>query len=152
MFRVIPPYGRGAVARAEHWEHTEMLKTWTRVFAVLLCLAACAPIPVADPQNVRIDGTAGMSVIYLVRSVPDHSYVGASVYLDDQWIGATRPGTFFRLEVPAGRHRFTGDGIDQGTITLDTQADRVYFVEMRAYGIGRDFPYSNSQYSVIHQA
>ena len=129
-----------------------MLKTWTGVFAVLLSLAACAPIPVVDPQSVRVEGTPGMSVIYLVRSMPDHSPAGASVYLDDRWIGATRLGTFFRLEVPAGRHRFTGDAIDQGTITLDTQADHVYFVEMRVFGIGRDFPYSNSQYTIIPEA
>lgn len=109
-----------------------MLKTWMGALVVLLSLDACAPMPAADPQSVRIENAPGMSVIYLVRSKKDWGETPVPVYIDDRWLGATHAGTYYRIEVPAGRHRITGFAIDNGTITLDTQANGVYFVEQNA--------------------
>ena len=116
-----------------------MLKTWTRIIALLALLAACAPLqPTArDTGAVRIEGTPGMAVIYLVRTSPDISYLAAPVVLDDRLIGPTYAGTYDRLEVPAGRHRLTGYAQDSGSLTLDVQADRVYFVHHTVAGSWR---------------
>ena len=59
-----------------------MLKTLTGVFVLIAALAGCAPMQTADPQSVRIEGTPGMSVIYLMRSNPDWSYIPTQVYID----------------------------------------------------------------------
>lgn len=128
-----------------------MFKTSIVLLAALL-LTACAPLPRADPQSVRIEGTPGMSVIYLVRTNPDLSYVPAQIALDERMLGVTHAGTYFRLEVPAGRHRISGFGVDGGTITFDTQPDRVYFIRQTVAGIGRSPTSLTSFYSLIDEA
>jgi hypothetical protein len=129
-----------------------MLKNWAGVFAVLLSLAACAPMPVAEPQNVRIESAPGMSVIYLVRSKIDWGATPVMVYLDERWIGATHAGTYYRIEVPAGRHRITGYALDNGTITLDTEANRVYFVEQNTRSFYSRQIMGNSSYMIVDEA
>ena len=116
-----------------------MLKTWMGILAAGAFLAGCAgfgPSP-QDAQAVRIENTPGVAVIYLVRTNPDLSYVPATVTLDDRLVGTTYAGTHYRLEVPAGRHRLSGYGRDNGGITLDVQADRVYFVHQTVAGTWR---------------
>jgi hypothetical protein len=44
-------------------------------------------------------------------------------------------GVYYRIELPPGRHRFAGYAFDQGNITVDTQADKVYFVEQHVQGM-----------------
>jgi hypothetical protein len=128
------------------------IKARIALLAALVVIAACAPLPTADPQAVRIEGTPGMSVIYLVRTNPDLSYVPAQIALDDRMLGVTYAGTYFRLEVPAGRHRISGFGVDGGTITIDTQADRIYFIRQTVAGSWRSPTSLSSFYSVIDEA
>lgn len=121
-----------------------MSKTWIGI-ALLALLGACAPLSPAphEAQAVKIEGTPGMGVIYLFRPRPDLSYLPASVVLDDQVIGSTHAGTYYRLEVPAGRHRLRGYAQDTGAITVDVQADRVYFIRHSVSGSWRATnPYS----------
>src|SRR5688572_4208762 len=108
-----------------------MLKTWTGFLAVLALLTGCAPLAPAarDTAAVQIQGTPGVAVIYLVRTSPDVSYLAAPVVLDERVIGPTYAGTYYRLEVPAGRHRLSGYAQDSGALTVDVQADRVYFIQ-----------------------
>jgi hypothetical protein len=97
----------------------------------------------AAPQ---IQSTPGKAVIYIVRSRPDLSYLTAPLTLDERMIGATHAGTYMRLEVAPGRHRITGYAQDSGAITVDTQADRVYFVQHRVAGSWRSTnPFSHFQ-------
>lgn len=115
-----------------------MLKTWIGILAVLASLAACAPLPTApEAQAIRIEGTPGMAVIYLVRTRPDVSYLTAQVAVDDRMVGATFAGTYIRIEVPAGRRHLSGTGQDNGALKLDVQADRVYFVQHTVIGSWR---------------
>src|SRR5688572_26693265 len=116
-----------------------MLKTWIGTFALVCLLAGCASMgPSAqDTQAVRIEGTPGMAVIYLVRTHPDLSYLTTPVVLNDRMIGSTYAGTYYRLEVPTGRHLLSGYAQDAGAITLDVQADRVYFVQHTVSGSWR---------------
>ena len=132
-----------------------MLKIWTGVLVLIAALAGCAVThtpTTADMQAVRIEGTPGMSVIYLVRGNPDWSYVPSQVYIGDRLLGTTHAGTYYRIEVPAGRHRFAGFGVDGGTITLDTQANGVYFVQQRVAGTWRSPTSYTSSYTIIDEA
>ena len=115
------------------------MKTWKAIVAVLALLAGCASMgPSAqEAQAVRIEGTPGMAVIYLVRTDPDVSYLTAPVVLDDRMIGSTHAGTYYRLEVPAGRHVLSGYAQDAGSLALDLQANRIYFVQHTVSGSWR---------------
>lgn len=115
-----------------------MFKRLSAILLVVLSLGACAVSPTAQQtQAVRIQGTPGVAVVYLVRSNPDLSYLPASVSVDGRLIGTTYAGTYLRMEVPAGRHRLTGYGVDSGVIDLDVQSDRVYFVHQTVAGSWR---------------
>ena len=130
-----------------------MLKTWTTLLVVATLLIGCAsmsPSP-RDTQAVRIEGTPGVAVIYIVRTNPDLSYVPAQIAINDQLLGTTHAGTYFRVEVPPGRHRIRGYGVDSGTITLDAQADRVYFVHQTVAGSWRSPTSLTSFYRLIDE-
>jgi hypothetical protein len=115
-----------------------MYKSLIAVLVVVVSLAACAVGPTTQQtQAVPIKGTPGVAVVYLVRSNPDLSYLPATVTLDGQLVATTYAGTYLRMEVPAGRHRLSGYGIDSGAINLDVQGDRVYFVHQTVAGSWR---------------
>lgn len=128
-----------------------MLKTWFSITAIITALAGCAAPAPQGGQSVRIEGTPGMAVIYLVRARPDWSNVNASVYIDDRLLGSTHAGTYFRIEVPAGRHRISGFGVDGGNISLDTQAGGIYFVQQRVASSARSPTSLTSSYQVIDE-
>ena len=110
-------------------------------------LSACVQLP-PSPQDIqakRFETAPGRAVIYLVRTYPDLGDVPAPLWLDNQVMGATYMGTYFRWEVAPGRHQIAGYGADHGTITLDTQADRVYYVQQ----VVRGGPRANSPYSTF---
>ena len=116
-----------------------MLKTWIGLFTALVLLAACAPMAPAPGSEAapQVQGAPGKAVIYLVRARPDISYLTATLTLDDQLIGSTHAGTYMRLEVTPGRHQISGYGQDNGSIALDVQADRIYFVQHSVSGSWR---------------
>jgi hypothetical protein len=68
-------------------------------------------------------------VIYLVRNDPDISREVGTVMLDDQMMGSTYPGTYFRWVVEPGRHQIRGYAGDAGSMTIDVGADRMYFIQ-----------------------
>lgn len=130
-----------------------MLKI-SAVVALLGALAGCAsfsPNPEAM-QAVNIQGTPGKAVIYVVRGNPDLSIVAAQIALDGELLGTSYAGTYFRVEVPAGRHRLSGYGVDNGNISLDVQADRIYFVQQYVTGIRRSPTSLSSSYKIIDEA
>ena len=116
-----------------------MAKNLIGTLVLLALLAGCASMgPGAqDTQAVRIEGTPGKAVIYLVRTHPDLSYLTAQVTIGDTLIGSTYAGTYYRVEVPAGRHKLSGTVQDNGSLTIDVQADRVYFVQHSVSGSWR---------------
>lgn len=121
---------------------------------LVIALAGCAslsPSPQAM-QAVDIQGTPGKAVIYVVRGNPDLSIVAAQIALDGEMLGTSYAGTYFRIEVPAGRHRLSGYGVDGGNISLDVQADRVYFVQQYVTGIRRSPTSLSSSYKIIDEA
>ena len=49
--------------------------------------------------------------------------------LDDNMMGSTYPGTYFRWVVEPGRHQIRGYAGDNGSITVDVTPDRMYFIQ-----------------------
>lgn len=115
-----------------------MLKKLIPVLLVLF-VTGCAQLGTtpAERQAVRIEGTPGVAVVYVIRSNPDVSYLTAPLVVNDRMVGSTYAGTYMRLEVPAGRVHISGYAGDNGSITLDVQADRVYFVQHAVSGSWR---------------
>jgi hypothetical protein len=102
-----------------------------RLLVLLVMLAGCAPLP-PSPQDIeakRFEHVPGKAVIYLVRNDPDLSREVATVMLDDRMMGSTYPGTYFRWVVEPGRHQIRGFAGDNGSMTIDVAADRMYFVQ-----------------------
>ena len=111
----------------------------------VLFLAGCAPLP-PSPQDLeakRFEAVSGKAVIYLVRDMPDISREVASVMLDDNLMGSTYPGTYFRWVVAPGRHQIRGFAGDAGAITLDVAPGAIYYVQQsftRGFtGFGQSF-------------
>jgi hypothetical protein len=105
--------------------------TMFRLLLVAFALAGCAPLPPspADIEAKRFEYVPGKAVIYVVRSDPDISREVATLMLDDNMMGSTYPGTFFRWVVEPGRHQIRGYAGDAGSFTLDTGPDRMYFIQ-----------------------
>lgn len=114
-----------------------MSKIWIGILALAALVAGCAPLSPSPGQTVRIEGTPGMAVVYLVRTNPDLSYLTAAVMVGDRMLGATYAGTYMRIELPAGRHRLSGYAGDNGALAIDVQANQVYFVQHSVSGSWR---------------
>jgi hypothetical protein len=111
---------------------------------LILPLAGCAPLPPspADIQAKRFEHVPGKAVIYLVRDDPDISREVSTVMLDDNMMGSTYPGTYFRWVVEPGRHQIRGYAGDNGSFTLDAAPDRMYFIQQsvsRMFGFAQSF-------------
>ena len=98
-----------------------------------LLVAGCTQLPLTpqDLQARKFEAVPGMSVIYLVRDYPDFSEVQTTVYLGEDIILKTYPGTYYRWEVPPGEHRIRGAAFDTGAIRLTTAPGGLYFVQQR---------------------
>ena len=102
-----------------------------RLLLVAFVLAGCAPLPPspADLEAKRFEPVPGKAVIYVVRSDPDISREVSTLMLDDNMMGSTYPGTYFRWVVEPGRHQIRGYAGDAGTFTIDAAPDRMYFIQ-----------------------
>jgi hypothetical protein len=116
-----------------------------RILMLVVVLAGCAPLP-PSPQDLeakRFELVPGKAVIYVVRDYPDVSREAATLMLDDNMMGSTYPGTYFRWVVEPGRHRIRGFAGDAGSITIDVAPDRMYFIQQtytRGFtGFGQSF-------------
>lgn len=101
-----------------------------RILVLALLLAACAQLPPSpeDVQAKKFDSVPGKSVIYLVRSPLDSSE-SSGLILNDRMLLTTFPSSYQRLEVEPGTHRIAGFGFATESVTLTTQAGKVYFLE-----------------------
>jgi hypothetical protein len=102
-----------------------------RVLLLAFVLAGCAPLP-PSPQDLeakRFEPVAGKAVIYLIREYPDVSRDAGTVMLDDNMMGSSYPGTYFRWVVEPGRHQIRGFAGDAGAMAIDVLPDRIYYVQ-----------------------
>jgi hypothetical protein len=110
---------------------------WQRlsIAGLLVALSACAPLPPlpGDAAAKRFEPVADRAVIYVVRHPLELDFV-APVLLDDQSIGSTYRGTYIRVVVPGGMHRFAGMAADSGAIRLKAEPGQIYFINHSTFG------------------
>lgn len=119
-----------------------------RALIFALVLAGCAPLP-PSPQDIeakRFEQVPGKAVIYLFREYPDITYDVATVMLDDQMMGSTYAGTYFRWVVDPGRHQIRGYAGDNGQIVIDVAPDRMYFIQQ---SVTRTFGFAQSWFRPV---
>ena len=106
---------------------------WRALLLVSILLAGCVQLPPTpqDLQAKKFEALPGKAVIYVVRDHPDFIDAGATINLGDTGVITTYPGTYYRWEVPPGAHRISGYAADSGSITVVTEAGRIYFVQQR---------------------
>jgi hypothetical protein len=116
---------------------------WLAAIAGALLLAACASTPQAsheaDRQAKAFQTHPNASTIYVYRSEFDSLDEHSVLYMDGRLIGATVPGTFFRIDAVPGRHVLHGTGVDNGEMTVDTMAGELYFVSLKVIGSHSNF-------------
>jgi len=105
------------------------------IAGLLFALSACAPMPPlpGDAAAKRFETVPDRAVIYLVRHPVEREFV-ASVMLNDQPIGVTYKGTFIRMVVPGGMYRIAGMAGDSGSIRVQAEQGKIYFVDHRTMG------------------
>lgn len=117
---------------------------------IALGLAGCVQLPLTpeDLEARKFEAVPGKAVIYVVRDYLDFSNEQAPIYIGENLLPATYPGTYFRLVVPAGKHTIVGYGQDSGTITVEVQQGRIYFVQQRVTHLG----VTNSGFALVSEA
>ena len=111
----------------------KILARMSRAFVPAILLAGCAPLPLTpeDLEARKFETVPGKAVIYVVRDTLDYSDVQAQIRIGENLLLKTYPGTYYRWELPAGRHTIAGYGEDSGTITVVAEQGRIYFVQQR---------------------
>lgn len=110
-----------------------MLRLCSALLAVFALLGGCVtPLP-PSPREVEArrfgPPPPGQAAVYLVRDLHDGSREASTVVLDDQVMGSTFPGTFFRWELAPGAHRIRGFAGDAGSLTIHVAPGGLYFVQ-----------------------
>lgn len=103
---------------------------------LLAALGGCVSVPQASPDR---DAEArqyithpGFSTLYVYRNdSPAGLEADDSVlYVNGRLIGATLPGTYFRIDLRPGEHLLHGYAHDQGRIRVSTPAGEITFVSL----------------------
>jgi hypothetical protein len=104
------------------------------VLLAVACLAGCASTPQAsserDAEAKQFITHPATAAIYVYRSARDRWDEESVLYVDHRLIGATLPGTFFRIDVNPGTRRLQGITYDQGVLDIEVRPGEVYFVAL----------------------
>lgn len=123
-----------------------ILKTLPLFVLLLAVLGGCASTPQAsrqrDAQAKQFISHPATSAIYVYRTDTYVEEADTTLYIDGRLIGSTLQRSFFRVDVNPGVHRLNGMGPDQGSLTIETRPDQVYYVELSVLG-------GDSHFSVV---
>jgi hypothetical protein len=106
------------------------------VAIALVLFGGCAPLPLSpeDLQARKFESVPDKAVIYIVRNSPDITSFAGTIWLGETAMITTHPGTYYRWEVAPGTHRISGFARDNASITLRTEAGKIYFVQHSVSG------------------
>ena len=116
------------------------LRTARLALAVsLLALAGCASTPQATPERdaeakrfISYPETAGIYIYrpdFLTADMDD-----SDLHVDDRLIGATLPGSFFRVDVQPGTHVVRSSASGASEIRIVSRPGELYFVSLGVSG------------------
>ena len=112
-----------------------------KMFLIALLLAGCAQIP-PTPQDIqakKFESLPDKAVIYIVRT-PMDSRQASGLMLDDVGPVGTLPRSYYRWEVVPGTHRIAEFAPFNGSVTVQAEAGKIYFVEYTVIGDGFPTP------------
>lgn len=99
---------------------------------VLLALAGCATVPMANVANdtaaKRFAPTEGQAVVYIYRNETLGAAIKMEVAVDRKPVGQTAAHTYFRLVLPPGRHVIVSQGDTEKALVFEAKPDQVYYV------------------------
>jgi len=110
------------------------------VACLLMALGGCAAVPEAvparDAEAKRFETRPGAATLYVYRndSTGNAWREDSVLYVGDRLLGATLPGTYFRIDLLAGRHELLGYGHDQGSLRIQTRDGEAQFVALNVVG------------------
>jgi hypothetical protein len=110
---------------------------WIVLACILLC-GACASTPQATPERdaeaKEFEPVTRDAVIYVYRPGSALGSPETTLWIDRRLVGASLPGTYFRVIVLPGRNVIDTSPPDTGGMEIDTRGNDVTFVEMRTLG------------------
>jgi hypothetical protein len=108
--------------------------------SLIVALGGCASVPEATPERDAVakqfEIRPGGAALYVFRN----DFPGAMaqedsvLYVDDRLIGATLPGTFFRIDLAPGTHELHGYGYDRGNLRVRARDGEARFVALNVIG------------------
>lgn len=107
---------------------------------LLIAVGGCASVPEAAPERdagaKQFETRPGAATLYVFRNdFPSTLRQEDSVlYVDDRLIGATLPGTFFRIDLLPGTHQLHGYGYDRGSLKIRARDGEAHFVALNVIG------------------
>ncbi len=107
---------------------------------LIIALGGCASVPEAAPQRdaeaKQFETRPGAAALYVFRN--DFRSTAALeesvLYVGDRLVGATLPGTFFRVDLLPGAHELHGYGYDAGNLRIRARDGEAYFVALNVVG------------------
>lgn len=113
---------------------------------IMAFLTGCASTPQAssdrDREAKQFRTHPNAASVYVYRSALDRLEDLAVLYVDGRIVGETLPGTYFRVDLPPGKHVLHGIASDIGRLTVDVRPGELYFVQLHVVG-------SQSQYRLV---
>lgn len=106
-----------------------------RGLLIAVLLAGCASTPQAsrerDAEAKQFVSHPATAAVYVYRS--DWSAMGEDsvLYVDRRLLGATLPGTYFRVDLQPGKHVLSGFAYDAGQLAIDVRPGEIYFVLLK---------------------
>jgi len=121
-----------------------------RMLLIALLLAGCVTQPPHpdEAEAKQFRPVAGKAVIYVYREYQDFGRQATPVHFDDLFSGTTYPGTFFRWVVEPGEHRIDGFGPDTGSIRLNVEAGKIYYVRHSTWAM---FSFTSSVFQLVNE-
>ena len=100
-----------------------------------LALGGCASTPQATPQRdaetKRFVAEPGFAAIYIYRpDVVTLELDDSVLYVDERMLGATLPGTFFRVDVQPGKYIVSSSAAGSTRLDVDARPGELYFVQL----------------------
>jgi hypothetical protein len=103
--------------------------------AAVIALSGCASVPHAtderDLEAKRFLARPEAATVYVYR--PDFTAREGDesvLFVNDRIIGATLPGTYFRVDLRAGPHFLHGYAYDQGRLKVEPRYGEIVFVSL----------------------
>ena len=106
---------------------------------LLFAMSGCASTPQATAERDELakqfaaDPEKGTVYIYRPGVNFDNNTedISSVLYIDQRLIGSTLAGVYFLVQLAPGTHVLSGIANDQGKMTLQVEAGRLYFVSLQ---------------------